>query len=118
MNPQRVCRMCARLNRRYCQRSDLARLVRIARTYRRTDQGDRIMRWLEDEARECPACMLAAIRQSGCNLSLRGPDGETTREAFPFEFKEAVKRWWENQQEEDERESWADIEAGFLGGAF
>jgi hypothetical protein len=46
----------------------------------------------------CPACMLAAIRQSGLQYP---PDAESPGYRVPFDFKAAQNDWWARKNEEE-----------------
>ena len=48
---------------------------------------------LREKAEGCPACMLAAIRQSGLQDSPLGMDGTS----IDFNFKNERIRWWESK---------------------
>ena len=50
-----------------------------------------------DAADGCPACALAAIRQSGTNRSTE------TQSPLPFEYVSEVKKFWEQVNEDDAR---------------
>jgi len=64
-NPQRTCRMCD------FQR-DLAPMIAILKEPgATTEEWKDKMRRVREEAEECPACILAAIRQSGVQHDLR-----------------------------------------------
>jgi hypothetical protein len=51
---------------------------------------------LRESADGCPACMLAAIRQSHLQT---GPDDEGSGFSVPFKFREEKDAWWAEQNE-------------------
>lgn len=99
MNPDRECRMCATDG--FGNRQRL-----IAELITALGKGDEIgVGELEDAANACPACMLAAIRQSGVQVKWESPDEPGFN--VPFDFKKASEQFWSKindaRMEEDMR---------------
>ena len=92
-NPQRHCGMCGR---RGCVEGDAALL-------RKTYWPDQSLSALMDCTEDCPACILAAIIQSGIQ---GGPDDGDPGHWVSFDFKAAKAAWWkEERAAEEEREA-------------
>lgn len=106
-NPARVCRMCKASGGEQLPIEELAKCIDISLP----DEGlDR----LRDASGNCPACMLAALRQCGAyrpgytlmyspmlrNLCIGNlPDG--------FDFKAEAKSWWDEfNNERNERDGY------------
>lgn len=89
MNPKRKCGMCGYGGEQQKPISDLAAafLRDIEATEFGVDTEDSRVKpeHLEAAAEMCPACMLAAIRQSGIDCS-----------AVEFDFKQQQKAYWEH----------------------
>lgn len=99
LNPQRECRMCKKPK-------PMVGLVEFAKTAKPGDENAKSnAAALSDEAGGCPACTLAAIRQSGLNnfeIIGRDKDGNTIIEppAFDFDYKAAKDDWWADHNAE------------------
>lgn len=79
-NPNRVCKMCNFLGN---EQSPLTELIAIA-----SAKGDCWMDKLRSAANECPACMLATLRQSN-----------PTDELYTFDFKAEMQRCFNDYAE-------------------
>lgn len=87
-NPNRVCGMCE-LDGDVIQKP-------IAELSAALESGG--IEGLRTAAEGCPACMLAAIRQSGINKVSEDPEVPCPDVLF-FDFKEECKTWWERYNE-------------------
>lgn len=88
MNPKRECRMCKILKNKTVP---MKKLLQITPTTNATKELLEPLRGLVDN---CPACILAALRQSGCT------------DYTLFDYKKEVEAFWaevnEQQRMEDE----------------
>lgn len=103
MNPNRSCKMCARhedLAGDGEKADSLPNLIELCRAF---SSGDGPIHEADYEKQEkenghllrvaangCPACMLAAIRQSGTSW-------------VNFDWKKESKEWWADHQQNDSR---------------
>lgn len=91
-NPQRRCGMC-----KQNQHTPLPDLIAAL------GAGDKAgVDALRDAAEGCPACMLAAIRQSGLQRATTfGPEGiEDDGFRVPFDFNAEKESWWADRNDE------------------
>lgn len=90
-NPDRECRMCNSTR-------PIGSLIEVL-----GDGDEAGVMSLRYEAGGCPACMLAAIRQSGLQRPYEvDGSGKMTDEGFSveFNFKEEKDRWWKEKNRE------------------
>ena len=87
-NPGRVCGMCAHAGLTQKPLTELTPHVA---------EGEWGIEELRKAVEGCPACMLAAIRQSEINKNPEDGPG------MWFDFKKAAEEWWQ-QEREDQRE--------------
>ncbi len=90
-NPNRVCGMCQVVGNEQVNLAGLIALCKTANKY----NAERILRNLQELTENCPACILAALRQShnteyfvNSNYALR------------FDFKEECERFWKEHPRE------------------
>jgi hypothetical protein len=93
-NPQRVCEM-----HKHCEEPQrpIEELIAALRKFENEDGADytRGVVELRKLADGCPACMLAAIRQS--KLQQVDPDAELgSFISIPFDFKKELKAFWDD----------------------
>jgi len=91
-NPNRVCGLCARIK---IEQSPIAELISALKSGPDDDYKLGLLA-LRKLAENCPACILAAIRQSGVQ---RPPswDGEEDMDpgcSVEFHFKDELAAWW------------------------
>jgi hypothetical protein len=88
-NPNRVCGLCAHVGKEQRPINDLVAAVRVV-----TADGDRVVdiQGLRDITGNCPACILAALRQS--NVMKWDGDPEDVPPRTDFDFKTEMKSWW------------------------
>lgn len=93
-NPNRICRMCAAIKKEQKALDALIACLSLAKP----DYGIAELREL---AEECPACILAAIRQSKIRETYKAASAneqEWSEEGGPldlkWDFKEALKDFW------------------------
>lgn len=91
-NPNRVCCLCEHAEK---QQKPIAELVACV-SAEKAELGIPDVRALSDN---CPACILAAIRQSGILLT-EGPDGYPI--SVPFDFKAEMEQFWVAQNAKEE----------------
>lgn len=115
MNPERECRMCDAAERAYGEEGQhpIPDLIAVL------GDGERAgMAALGELANGCPACILAAIRQSG----LREKDLALEREGvykqgedgyWVFDFKKKAEAWWSDYNDAMREQDCADY-----GGCF
>lgn len=99
-NPNRECRMCGpggSYGRTLTAKRDTAALVAILATRHdpsltATENREAIMDQLREAANGCPACILAAIRQSNIQAGLRfeNLDGDTAMHESPLYFDSPI----------------------------
>lgn len=70
-------------------------------------KGD--VEWLRAQVDECPACVLAALRQSGVEYHYDAATGDRL-----FDYGEQVERFRAWEREEEQRAEWRAIEGSFL----
>ena len=111
LNPNRVCGMCRAAS---LEQKPLSELMRIANhgLYRprgpatRTGNAKLVLEMI-DYAEGCPVCVLAALRQSGKTRPVCNEDGLILVDAYPFNYKEEIDKFWaelrEREREADER---------------
>ena len=107
-NPERVCRMCAHAD---YQQKPIATLVGVLRAHVEDEDWPKALGELRQSAHGCPACILAAIRQSGLQMTAEDPPwpGELR---FDFNFKDEVDSFWKRVNEEEyEKDQRAELEA-------
>lgn len=90
-NPNRHCRMCGR--------KGIDGLIESLGTGRTEQEVEN----LRKEARGCPACMLAAIRQGHFNTP---PDEDGPGFSVPFYFQKEKETWWARVNERLAREDY------------
>jgi hypothetical protein len=88
-NPGRICGVC---DGRQLQRA----LPDLIAALGKGDEAGVVA--LREAAGGCPACMLAAVRQSGLQ---HGPDEEGPGFSVPWKFSEEKDAWWREQNERD-----------------
>lgn len=103
LNPARECGMCKLMGEKQPDLTVLTAILPAPETISFTEysevDGDTI-KALRDAAGNCPACMLAAIRQRGIPVS----------QAIGFNFAEECKSFWSDFNESQTAESMACIE--------
>lgn len=106
-NPNRICGLCsivAESSNMTSTQRPIADLVACL-SKEKEDFGMKELRELADE---CPACILAAIRQSGLQQSYADEDGFAPGLNFNFDFKAELLEFW-NAQNETEIEHHAEF---------
>jgi hypothetical protein len=88
-NPDRDCGLCAEAG---LQQQPIADLIAAL------GAGDKAgVEAVRDLAEGCPACTLAAIRQSGLQ---RASSFDDDGFSVPFDFKAEMKDWWDQRNNE------------------
>lgn len=112
LNPERVCRWLGDDHAKV----DLARLVAHLRLvvanesdpHRQTGHlNDEDIEWLRGEVDGCPACMLAALRQSGLDYHYDGRGDNL------WDYQEEVKRFREEERRAEDESDWRAIQGGW-----
>jgi hypothetical protein len=101
LNPQRECRWC-RLEH---ENSFVGLALELRR--HRAPLASHDIKWLRDNVNGCPACMLAALRQSGVEYHFT----EDSRNLF--DYKAEVERFRKEEQEAQDYAEMRAIEAGW-----
>ncbi len=87
MNPVRLCRMCALEGKRQATLPELLAALTIS------------LDALQSQCDHCPACILAALRQSGADAY-----------TYAWDYAAAAKTWWADhnarEQEQDQRDEY------------
>ena len=87
-NPNRYCGMCKNT-------------IPVERFIKALGSGDeKGLDRLRDETEGCPACMLAAIRQSGLQYYDLDEDGPHGHYIEAFNYKKEKERWWADKNDE------------------
>jgi hypothetical protein len=89
MNPQRECRMCYLFYSN--STAPIDELIKIL-----GDGSNENFKSLRDYVGNCPACILAALRQANLKIGMDGyvPDGY--EDAYTFDFKQESKKFLED----------------------
>lgn len=104
MNPGRDCRMCAAAERAYGDPSQHPTPELVAAL---GDGGKAGMAALRDLASNCPACILAAIRQSELREKDDWHRGDDEGGWWSFDFKKEAESFWADYNKERQgNESW------------
>lgn len=90
-NPGRVCEM-----HKHCEepQKPVADLIAILKAHEIDKEWTKATEELRQAARGCPACMLAAIRQSGLQRFDVDEDGIAPGAEFEFNFKAELAAFW------------------------
>ena len=106
MNPQRTCRWTIDADEGH---ADVSLAYVVAELQRRAplelEDIDWLRKTLTDTDEGCPACMLAALRQSGLDYHL------TPRGARLFDYDAEVARWRKAEQEHWQQQEYRDLQA-------
>jgi len=98
MNPERQCRMCDIIGNEQKPISELKQLL-PSPTVKENDWGESayiidgsLLENLRDATNNCPACILATIRQSGFQTGM-----------YEFSFEKECQKFWDEQNNIGER---------------
>lgn len=97
-NPNRICGLCVTLAESHgieSAQKPIAALVGCLSL----GKGDFGMKELRELAGDCPACILAAIRQSELQKSNPSEEGWAPGLDFNFDFKSELQAFWNAQNE-------------------
>jgi hypothetical protein len=89
MNPKRDCRMCEIAGNYQQPMAELIALI----PKNHFDFNDAVLTALRDATENCPACILAVLRQSGITATYAG-----------FRYDEECKQFWADINERESRE--------------
>ncbi len=95
MNPDRVCGLCSYIG---IEQVPMNILINILASYEVSIE-DR-MHNLRNITNECPACILAAIRQS--RICIYDEDDNPTPDHIDFNFQQELKYFWEFYNDNDD----------------
>lgn len=97
-NPNRICTMCGHA---HATQRPIAELLSVIRENlpKGSLDGKAATEKLREATEGCPACMLAAIRQSGLQSSTQDEGGWCNGVDFGFDFKLELTAFWKEVNE-------------------